>query len=339
MKQSSSWLSFLFLFLLPVFHCNENNKNKPKCGSGLPCIFVNREVGWIPREENISMISPPPIRSESWRSNETVIFVAISSFRDKLCPITLFNMYTKASFPQRIRTAVIQQNIPGDLDCFEEYCRLMKVRAESEAVDGKQPRASSSAWECPYSENIHMKRLDGSTARGPTWARSFASEMIDGEFCLQTDSHMDYEVGWDNSMLGMWGLVNNEYAVLSTYVTDSTDYNNIKDHTKGTWRPFLVNTLTYLPLSLSLSVGINNLHEVPHLCIVLFHGMWGMPRNFGTKCLRMFPKPKLTNAVWGAGLSFSKCHAERKVGRFVSWSVSLMFGSLGPLRSLHSWYL
>ena len=26
----------------------------------------------------------------------------------------------------------------------------------------------------------------------------------------------------------------------------------------------------------------------------------------------MLPRPKLTNAVWGAGLSFSKCHAERK---------------------------
>lgn len=37
-----------------------------------------------------------------------------------------------------------------------------------------------------------------------------------------------------------------------------------------------------------------------------------MVRNWGTKCLRNFPKPKLTNMVWGAGLSFSKCHAERK---------------------------
>jgi hypothetical protein len=27
----------------------------------------------------------------------------------------------------------------------------------------------------------------------------------------------------------------------------------------------------------------------------------------------MLPTPKLTNAIWGAGLSFSKCHAERKV--------------------------
>lgn len=27
----------------------------------------------------------------------------------------------------------------------------------------------------------------------------------------------------------------------------------------------------------------------------------------------MLPRPKLNNIVWGAGLSFSKCHAERKV--------------------------
>ena len=26
----------------------------------------------------------------------------------------------------------------------------------------------------------------------------------------------------------------------------------------------------------------------------------------------MLPKPKMTNIIWGAGLSFSKCHAERK---------------------------
>ena len=47
--------------------------------------------------------------------------------------------------------------------------------------------------------------------------------------------------------------------------------------------------------------------------MVLFHGTGGMPRNWGTKCMRNANKPKLTNGVWGAGLSFSKCHAERKV--------------------------
>lgn len=38
-----------------------------------------------------------------------------------------------------------------------------------------------------------------------------------------------------------------------------------------------------------------------------------MVRNWGTKCMRSMPHPKLTNIVWGAGLSFSKCHAEKKV--------------------------
>jgi hypothetical protein len=77
---------------------------------------------------------------------------------------------------------------------------------------------------------------------------------------------------------------------------------------------------------------MNNMHEVPHLCMVTFYGSYGLIRNWGTKCarynhhyyyhlhhhylstsLRALPKPKLTNAIWGAGLSFSKCHAERKV--------------------------
>ncbi len=36
-------------------------------------------------------------------------------------------------------------------------------------------------------------------------------------------------------------------------------------------------------------------------------------RTHATKCANDLSKPKLTNAVWGAGLSFSKCHAELKV--------------------------
>lgn len=37
-------------------------------------------------------------------------------------------------------------------------------------------------------------------------------------------------------------------------------------------------------------------------------------RVHATKSVSNLPKPKLTNAVWGAGLSYMKCHAELKVG-------------------------
>jgi hypothetical protein len=92
-------------------------------------------------------------------------------------------------------------------------------------------------------------------------------------------------------MMKMWSETNNEYAVLSTYVTDSAE---LKHNVDG-------------------EHGVNGLFEVPHLCMVTFSGSFGLVRNWGTKSCRMLPHPKLTNAVWGAGLSFSKCHAERKV--------------------------
>ena len=48
------------------------------------------------------------------------------------------------------------------------------------------------------------------------------------------------------------------------------------------------------------------------LCYI-YIGAEGMTRVTATKAARALPKPKLTNATWGAGLSFAKCHAERKV--------------------------
>ena len=73
-------------------------------------------------------------------------------------------------------------------------------------------------------------------------------------------------------------------AVLSTYVASTAEMKVSGEHDKGQ----------------------NGLHEVPHLCMVTLHGSNNLPRNWGTKCARMLPEPKLTNSVWGAGLSFSR---------------------------------
>lgn len=56
--------------------------------------------------------------------------------------------------------------------------------------------------------------------------------------------------------------------------------------------------------------GLNGRYEVPHLCMITFTSQ---VRTHATKCAYNLSKPKLTNAIWGAGLSFSKCHAELKV--------------------------
>ncbi len=88
----------------------------------------------------------------------------------------------------------------------------------------------------------------------------------------------------DVKMAEMWEDAKNEYAVLSTYVQDIVHLGE-----DGDGKPH---------------------HQVPHLCMIKYTSN---VRTHATKCANDLSKPKLTNAVWGAGLSFSKCHAELKV--------------------------
>ena len=54
---------------------------------------------------------------------QTLIFTAIASFRDDLCPITLFGLFSRAAHPRRLRVGVVQQNAPDDVDCVDTCLR------------------------------------------------------------------------------------------------------------------------------------------------------------------------------------------------------------------------
>ena len=55
----------------------------------------------------------------------------------------------------------------------------------------------------------------------------------------------------------------------------------------------------------------NGLFEVPHLCQVI-KSLGSVPRNGQAKAARLLSRPALTN-VWAAGLSFARCHFEKRV--------------------------
>jgi len=215
--------------------------------------------------------------------------VNIASYRDPLCPKTLYNLFTKAKVPEKLFVRVLQQRDPEvDVDCLEEYCVMM-------AKDrGEDPTGDELIESCPYSSQVFIHEIHAKEAAGPTWARGLLSKDIEAahqtgdlkpqDHCMSLDSHMDVEPEWDDKMVKMWEDAVNEYAVLSTYVQDIEhlgEDGNGKKH-----------------------------REVPHLCMVKFTSQ---VRTHATKCAKDLSKPKLTNAVWGAGLSFSKCHAELKV--------------------------
>lgn len=223
------------------------------------------------------------------------------------CARTLHNALTHAKNPKRLFFRVIQQTQSGtdledDIGCFDLYCDKYNPNCEE------------------VKDQIRIIPVDASLSKGPTWARARLSAMIHWDyvhrdepseldfqpvylqdFCMQIDSHMDFSDDFDVGLIGQFHQTENDYAVLSTYVTD-------------------------------ISMNNKDPKNVPNLCMVTFTSSI---RNWGTKdCVRLV-KPKLTNAMWGAGLSFHRCHGELNVPvvRLCCAWVSFKFGS-SPLLTL-----
>jgi len=218
-------------------------------------------------------------------AEDTPIHLLIASYRDRLCARTLHNAFTHAKNPKRLTFRVIQQTqadsaLEDDEGCWDRYC------------DKYNPECQE------FKDQVRIIPVDSSQSQGPTWARSKLSAMINWDymhrdksdeldfqpvniqdFCMQTDSHMDFSDNFDVELVDMFHKTENDYAVLSTYVTDIVENN--KDPT-----------------------------NVPNLCMVEFTSSI---RNWGTKECNYLRTPKLTNAMWGAGLSFHRCHAEINV--------------------------
>ncbi len=114
------------------------------CKAGQSCTFMSRVDGWDIYKELPSYALTYPPKSESWKDPKTTLYLTMSSYRfhhqqinsfiitiilfarDKLCPITLYNLFTKAEFPDRVTVGVVQQNDETDIDCYDTYCDLMK---------------------------------------------------------------------------------------------------------------------------------------------------------------------------------------------------------------------
>jgi hypothetical protein len=197
----------------------------------------------------------------------------------------LHNAFVRAENPHRIYIRVLEQTLPDseivdDDDCWKRYCQDYNTDCME------------------FENNVHTVWQDASTAKGPTDARSKLSAMIywdhvhrndpskldfqrveSEDFCMETDSHMDFSTHYDTELILMHHRTKNDFAVLSTYVADISQ-NNVDPDT------------------------------VPNLCMVKFTSTI---RNWGTKECVGLVTPKLTNAMWGAGLSFHRCHAELNV--------------------------
>ncbi|MBC5782854.1 N-acetylglucosaminyltransferase [Ramlibacter sp. USB13] len=101
------------------------------------------------------------------------IFVSIASYCDPVLSFTLERAVAAAADDSRLHFGVVDQSPAGS------------------------PRVAA-----PGRARLSLVQVDARDARGPCWARALAMSLHDGEdWFLQLDSHMDFDPGWDDTLV------------------------------------------------------------------------------------------------------------------------------------------
>lgn len=126
-------------------------------------------------------------------------------------------------------------------------------------------------------DQVREIRVTQPHSRGVMFARFLQQTQIrDEEFCLQVDSHMVFPQAWDELAIGDWRSTGNEMAVMTTYPNRALDVGKQK------YSPIRCNTVWNSHV-VACGTSANNIahkQPVPHF-----------------------------TAFFGAGIAFSKCHA------------------------------
>ena len=107
---------------------------------------------------------------EGGGATETPIHLLIASFRDRLCPRTLHNAFSRAENPSRVYVRIVEQTEPDsdlvdDRGCWDGYCEDYNPNCEGE-----------------FGGNVKTVHMDAVDARGPTDARSKLSAMVSWDY-------------------------------------------------------------------------------------------------------------------------------------------------------------
>ena len=253
-----------------------------------PSIQLHPDAQHTPLHPSQSHLRPPPPTFLS-SPDAAQILVSAVAYRDgHRCANTIYTAFKRATYPKRIRVAVVDQTMAedGDTTCQAAYCQMARQYFADETT---QATNDSTGQPCPYLNQIAFDERDAKQSKGPVVARHYLQRLLQpaDEFCLGIDGHSVFTNGWDVELLQDWTRTDNEMGILTTYVHDSTPY---------VIRPN----------------GDNHPHlETPHLCDVK-RGGHGLPRNEGATNVRNATRPIL-QTKWGAGFAFGKCHNERRV--------------------------
>jgi len=211
------------------------------------------------------------------RSGQT-IFISATTYRDQDCKVPLITGFNRAKHPERLYFGVVYQIEDSDLDC-----------AKPDTPCGEKDAQGEEDVLCKWKDHIRFFRTPASEASGPTYARHLADKLYDKEdFALQIDGHMHFAENWDDTAITEWESLDNDKAVLTTYVNDIACFD---DPDKGTTTS--PNTKCGSPFICQSEM------KNPGSGMFRHHRAYTVMKEFDTPMMQPF---------LGAGLIFSKGH-------------------------------
>src|SRR5574343_211648 len=122
---------------------------------------------------------------------DSTIFVSVASYRDPETSMTVNDMLSKATYPERVFVGILSQ------------------------ID----RRVESKYLAPFGRRIRQEVMDYRDSKGVCWARSRIITKLreQEEYVLQIDSHSRFKPGWDETLLNMYSQLGKRNAVISYY--------------------------------------------------------------------------------------------------------------------------
>ena len=197
-----------------VIHPGHRAMGHPDVIMSVPRFWINNPVSvhrmtLMPRELAMqigSCVTPDPLTGDHARGddcpvNERTIYVAIASYRDWQCRDTVTSIFSRATYPNRVRVAVTDQIVEGeDGKCNAPY---------------KPCTDDPTQALCIYKSQLDVFQMDAQLSIGPVFARHFGHRMYRGEYyAMQSDAHVTFTKGWDVDIVKQQESTGNEMAVL-----------------------------------------------------------------------------------------------------------------------------
>lgn len=258
---------FLFFGLLVLALCVIAVISKPKCNeNGIE--FQYGDSGCV------NPIYEPWKIDTTKKIKDGTIFVSIPSYRDTECRDTVYNMFERAKYPDRIFAGVVQQNKldKKEEDCFDK-CSDCKRRKES--------------------GHIKVKNFDFKDAKGPCFARYEASKLWDGEqYYMEIDSHTDFVEDWDEIFLSELKATNDPKAIIGGYPPTPEQMEKIK------------NGKNEFPMMCHVFINDDGLPQVKAKMVKSPSNMLPVPVPFLGSNLKLMPYTALFDVPYDPHLNF-----------------------------------